>query len=267
MRSILKTAMLAVAFFLALAPTGVWAYSYGDANKEDVAETFKLIVSSLNQSPADWNAAAEAHKARRAEIASHFGAAVAATLDKNIESRKADIVIANYKALLVMNLDRRFNNAIESIKDYTQAKLLLAKAKATFETLEPYAEAKLTKEQIAGINNDFNKALDDIGNPGLFGVGKKEADPEGLKTAVNRIYDEVKPLFPYQDGKANTDSSNTAAPGDTTANNGGEIDGTQKHAPMERAEKTNTSVTIGVIGGVIVIGAGAVWWARRRGFF
>jgi hypothetical protein len=384
---IMKTAMLAVAIFLALAPTGAWAYSYGDANTEEVAETFKLVVSSLGKSPADWKTAEAAHEARRAEIASHFGESVAVTLDQNFKSRKAADVIANYKAVLVMNLDRRFDNAVQSIDDYTKAKLLLAKAKATFDTLEPYADAKLSASAISAIKADFDVALEAIGNPGLFGVGKKESDPDALKKAVNRIYGKLKPLFPYTAYKApakpaaqsgtgtgaqagaakpsapaaqtgtktgtaaaprpsaaNTTTkeqaaetgkeaakpdevaSNTQAEAETkpdetaaeqaepdkaaepaqaepaaqepakaepstqaaadgsdatsassgetqTADNGAAqaaaetIDGTSKHAPMAQTDKTNSAVTVGVIGGVAVIGAGAVWWARRKGFF
>ncbi|MFC0335114.1 hypothetical protein ACFOLF_19385 [Paenibacillus sepulcri] len=266
------TAMLAVVIIFALTPASVRAYSYGDANTEDVAETFKLVVADLTVSPVDWKGVEDAHKARRSEIASHFGEEVVAELDADIASRDAELLTANYKALLVMNLDRRFESVIQSIDEYTQAKLLLAKAKATFEVLKPYAEAKLTKEQTDGITDDFQKALDAIGNPGLFGVGQLEADPEALKTTVNRIYDILVPLFPYS-GKPGTgqptegDAGNAAAsPGEGSA--GGEtIQGNKEHAPMERTEKTNAGVTIGVIGGVAVVGICVVWWARRKGIF
>ncbi|MFC5647747.1 hypothetical protein ACFPYJ_01185 [Paenibacillus solisilvae] len=373
-----KTAMLVVAIFLALSPTGVWAYSYGSADSEDVAETFKLVVSSLGQSPADWDGALAAHKARRSEIASHFGESVAVTLDKNFASRKAAQTISNYKSILVMNIDRRFENAVQSIDDYAKAKLLLAKAKATFDTLAPYAEAKLSASKMDGIKGDFDKALDAIGNPGLFGVGQKDADKKALEAAVNSIYSTIKPFFPYtaykepvkepagtgtvtkpkpgtgtttkpaapaEPGKVTTGQDTNAAkddavkepaaespvnepakPGDNDVKPAGDdsgkpaddtavkpvdedqqpaagspdtpvssdepaaannqsadagqaadstadqavaetIDGTKVHAPMQHEDRTNPAVTIGVIGGIVVIGGGAVWWARRKGFF
>lgn len=263
MRMMVKTAMLFIALFLALAPAGVWAYSYGDANTEDVAETFKLVVSDLGKTPADWTGAEAAHKERREEIASHFGEEVAATLDANMTSRDADVTIANYKALLIMNLDRRFDNAIQSIADYTQAKLLLAKARATYETLAPYAEARLSKTELDGLSADFDAALEAIGNPGLFGVGKKEADDQALQTAVNRVYGALKPLFPYTPDQAaggakDPDAAVEAAEPDT-------IDGTKQHAAMERESKTNPAITVGVVAGIVVIGGGAVFWARRKG--
>ncbi|REE91453.1 hypothetical protein A8990_105159 [Paenibacillus taihuensis] len=412
----MRIATLVVAIFLVLAPASAWAYSYGDANTEDVAETFKVVVSSLGKSPADWDTATAAHKERRDEIASHFGEAVAATLDADLKAHKTAETIANYKALLVMNLDRRFENALHNYTDYTSAKLLLAKARATFETLSPYAESKLSSSKLDGLAKDFDVALDAIGNPGLFGVGKKDPDEAALKGAVNRIYSALRPLFPYTpykaepskpaagtgtttkpDGSTSTsggtsgtkagttskpstttgsaagsttttkpdkgtttsgdkapdapaandsksdstttttatdtsaaeDTSSEATTGDAAApdqtanadeqaatNDAGQatddtqaadnasatndaastdnsgttsndsaaaddtavsdaaaaaepevIDGTKAHAPMAHESKTNPAVTMGVIGGVVIIGAGAVWWARRKGFF
>ncbi|SEN62207.1 hypothetical protein [Paenibacillus sp. OV219] len=430
----MRIATLVVAIFLVLAPTSVWAYSYGDANTEDVAETFKLVVSSLGKSPVDWNTAQAAHKERRDEIASHFGESVAATLDADFKARKTTETIANYKAILIMNLDRRFENALHDYSDYTKAKLLLAKARATFETLSPYAESKLSSAKLDGLTKDFDVALDAIGNPGLFGVGKKDPDEAALKAAVNRIYSAVRPLFPFtpykaepskpaagtgttakpetgtstggttkpstgattgsttkpstgtgstagssttkpsdnkpdksattsgstasdkpaaNDSKSGTDTSTSTnttdksatddtsketsaeAPADDAAapdqssnadaeeqapaddankaaddtkaadtadnaavtndaeatNNTGSsgndtavaddtatadaaaaaepevIDGTKAHAPMAHESKTNPAITISVIAGVVLVGAGAVWWARRKGIF
>lgn len=261
----IRITMLMLAIFLTLAPAGVWAYSYGSADTEDMAETFKLVVSSLEQSPADWDAALAAHKARRSEIASHFGEEVAVTVDSNFAAKNAPETISNYKALLLMNLDRRFENTLESIADYSKAKLLLAKAKATFDTLAPYSEAKLSAEDMTKLTADFNTALDAIGNPGLFGVGKKAADKKVLKATVNEIYTKLKPLFPYtpsvsSGNKPSDDNTNNPAEPDT-------IEGTKQHAPMEHEERTNSVVTLSVIGGIIIVGGGAVWLARRKGFF
>lgn len=180
------------AVLLYLMPTQALAYSYGDANTEDVAETYKLIEARLGVAPPDWVAAEEAHKVRRAEIASHFGEDVAVTLDHNFRTQDASMLIANYKAVLAMNLNRRFTYAIEGIGDYAAAKLLLAKAKATFDTLAPFMPSGASD-----VTRAFEEALAALGNPGLFNVGKKEAQPEVFKEKVKYIYDTVKPMFPY----------------------------------------------------------------------
>ncbi|MDQ6423245.1 hypothetical protein RB620_27835 [Paenibacillus sp. LHD-117] len=189
----LGTGLAAILLFLWLVPAHASAYSYGDANTEDVAETFKAIVSALSGDQPDWKTALETHRVRRSEIQSHFGESVALTLDKNAEAKDGKLLIANYKAVLVMNLDRRFTYALKDVGDYAAAKLLLAKAKATFDTLSPYM-ASGTDD----INQAFDDALEALGNPGLFGVGKKEADPETFEQKVKFIYDKVKPGFPYK---------------------------------------------------------------------
>lgn len=178
---------------LFMAPTQAAAYSYGDANAEEVAETFKLVAASLAESSPNWKAAEEAYKVRRSEISSHFGEEVALTLDNNFQAKDVKLVLANFKAVLVMNLDRRFTYAKDIVADYTQSKLLLAKARATFETLEPYMNLS-----VGEIKKAFDEALVALGNPGLFGVGKKEAQPEVFKQKINFIYSAVKPLFPYK---------------------------------------------------------------------
>lgn len=189
----IRFGLLAVVILFWIAPAQISAYSYGDANTEEVAETFKLIESSLSGASPDWKAAEDAHKARFSEIQSHFGDSVAETLNKNFEDKDAKLLIDNYKAVLTMNLDRRFTYALKDVKNYAGTKLLLAKAKATFDTMTPYI-ASGTQE----ITKAFDEALDALGNPGLFGVGKKEADPALFKTKVDSIYAIVKPLFPFK---------------------------------------------------------------------
>ncbi len=323
---------LAVAIaVLFLAPSQALAYSYGDANTEDIAETFKLVEASLNAESPNWKAAEEAYKVRRTEIKSHFGNTVAVTLDNNFQEKDAKLAVANFKAVLVMNLDRRFSYAIKDLDDYAAAKLLLAKAKATFDTLEPYVSFDSGE-----INQAFEVALEALGNPGLFGVGKKEVDPDLFKEKVNFIYSKVKPAFPYKafikpaepvvekepDKKpvsskepaesespvasesaeptpsesavatesasaepsempvdsavaATAEASATAGqpvaseeaePADTAQEQSME-EASGEHAPMERSDKTNSWVTIAAIGGVILIGGGAVWFARKKGLF
>lgn len=193
MKRWLLCVLLLVTVALHIAPSQAQAYSYGDANTEDIAETFKLVESSLAGASPNWKAAEEAYKVRRPEIVSHFGEAVGATLDNNFKNKDAKLTVANFKAVLVMNLDRRFTYAIKGFDDYAQTKLLLAKAKATFDTLKPYVSSRTDE-----INAAFDAALEALGNPGLFGVGQKAAEPGVFKEKVNFIYGIVKPLFPYK---------------------------------------------------------------------
>ncbi|MBP1963919.1 hypothetical protein [Paenibacillus aceris] len=343
-RSFLASLMVMLAALIIL-PASAMAYSYGDANTEDVAETFKLIQSSVGNGGSDWGAAEGAYKERRAELVAHFGEGVGTTLDANFKAKDSKLVISNFKAVLVMNLDRRFAYALQGLDDYAGAKLLLAKAKATYDTLEPYMESGN-----AEINKAFDAALEALGNPGLFGVGKKPVQPDVFKEKVDLIYGKVKPLFPYKtftapaatseptpavqpvetpksepvvkseptpkqeqpavekEAKptetkapeaaaavetkspepsasaspspspsptptaeaASTTPAATAAPAkaadtaSTTVKQAEPVKEASAHAPMQRTDKTNPIVSIAVIGGVIVLLGGGVWFARKR---
>ncbi|MBD0382145.1 hypothetical protein [Paenibacillus sedimenti] len=343
MKKWLLTSLMLVLAALIVIPSSALAYSYGDANTEDVAETFKLVQTSLGDGANDWNAAQEAYKVRRAEIAAHFGEEVAVTLDTNFQAKDNKAVVSNFKAVLVMNLERRFTYASKGLDDYAQAKLLLAKAKATFDTLQPYIGSGSDD-----INKAFDVALDALGNPGLFGVGKKEVQPEVFKEKVNFIYNKVKPLFPYKaavktaapsepaptakpqetpkaeaavsskpeqqtpaskgqeakpaeskqpdaavtatgtlapESSASAAASSTPAPTTDTAQATPAAEASAKpaetpagseaakaepakeaaaHAPMQRTDKTNPLVSIAVIGAVIVVLGGGVWFARKK---
>jgi hypothetical protein len=233
---------------LFLAPSHALAYSYGDANTEAVAETFKLIEASISGNSPDWKTAEEAYKVIRAELSAHFGDPVVAALDKNIKEKDAKLTIANFKAVLVMNIDRRFQNALIDLNDYAAAKLLLAKAKATYETLEPYMTSGTVE-----IKKAFEDALTALGNPGLFGVGKIDANPEAFKKNVAFIQKQMSPLFPFQGETPGQEGTQTTKP----------IDPTTGHAPMERTQKTNTSFTIGLIAFMLVLG-GLIFWGMKK---
>lgn len=248
--------VLCLLLLLFILPTGVFAYSYGDPNQEELAEDFKQIVVKLNGSTPDWPGAQEIYKVRRAEIASHFGEDTAAVLDANFQAKDKDLLINNYKGLLVKNLERRFTYAEQGIKDYAQAKLLLAKAKATYETLQPYMKFG-KQDEAAQISAAFDEALDALGNPGLFGVGEKAADPARFKAKVDFIYKTVSPQFPFTGASAGKQADNPS----------GANPGPAEHAPMERTNKTNPIVSVIVIGAVVVVVGGAFWFARRKGIF
>ncbi|XEC96578.1 hypothetical protein AB6A23_08570 [Paenibacillus tarimensis] len=189
--------MIIVLMAIVILPTEVLAYSYGDPNEEAVAETFKAIVAEVEKPSIDWKKVEEVYKVSRSEIASHFGDSIAVTLDRNIESKDKAKLMANYKAVLVMNLKRRFDYAKKDIDDYSKSKLLLAKARGTYAVLDSYVEAEKPGAS-SGIYASFDAALEALGNPGLFGVGQKEVDAEAFGKQVDSIYKTVNPLFKYE---------------------------------------------------------------------
>ncbi|MEX2416065.1 MAG: hypothetical protein WD424_07965 [Paenibacillaceae bacterium] len=230
-----------------LLPGGALAYSYGDPNKEDVAESFKEIVVELNLSPIDWSKAEAIYKARRAEISSHFGEDVAVTLDVNLSDEDKEAFIANYKAVLGMNLKRRFDYSLKAFDDYAATKLLVAKAKGTYDVIKPYLPSDKTDE----LDKAFNVAYDALGNPGLFGVGEKPSDEAVFKEQSAYILNTVLPFLPFED-QIEGDSKPKQQPDEV------------EHAPMERTKKTNTAISTFIILLVIAIIGIGIWIFRKK---
>ncbi|HEY0827963.1 MAG TPA: hypothetical protein VGE40_07710 [Bacilli bacterium] len=210
MTKLVKALALLVMLMLVV-PNVILAYSYGDPNQDEVAESFKEIAVKLNASSVDWKGASEIYKVRRAEIASHFGESIAVTLDHNFADKNKALVLSNFKYVLVLNLDRRFEYALKDIEDYAKSKLLLAKAKGTFGVLSPYVEAKKPGLE-SKILIAFDAALEALGNPGLFGVGEESVNPQEFEKQTSYILQSVKPLFPYTAYKIAATPKPTAAP-------------------------------------------------------
>jgi hypothetical protein len=185
--------LLVLSLLLAL-PSSAFAYSYGDPNKEEIAETYKEISAKLQQTPEDWNGAYQAFLSRKKEIALEFGNATAQTLEDNFARKQKELVLHNYKAVLVLNIDRRLDNAEKQFEDYAKAKLLLAKARGTLNVLSPYISDSASKTAYAA----FDKALNALGNPGLFGVGAVPSDKSEFLKQTNLIRSTLKPIFPLK---------------------------------------------------------------------
>jgi hypothetical protein len=207
----LKRLILTIILFLLL-PNSAFAYSYGDPNKEDIAEALKVIKVKLEANPPDWEGAFQQYLVHKKVLALEFGEEVTSTLEANFSVKNKGLLEVNYRGMLAMNLKRRFDYANKQIEDYAQAKLLLAKARGTFEVLTPYvADANI----VSSVEASFKKALESLGNPGLFGVGKVESNPEQFKKETDFIYNAVKPLFPFRFASASGQKEETL-PADKT---------------------------------------------------
>jgi hypothetical protein len=96
--------------------------------------------------------------------------------------------------ILVLNIARRMESVAKDFKNFDQNRMLLAKANATYEALSPQVKEKDAALDDS-IRNNFKQALDSLGNPGLFGVGVKEADPTLFQTNEKQILDALKAQF------------------------------------------------------------------------
>ena len=116
----------------------------------------------------------------------HMGPDPSKIILHNLKDKDKEQTIDNMDELLVLNIARRLENIEKNFSEYDTSKRFLAKGFATYEALSPKIEAKnpdIDKE----IKAEFDKALESLGNPGLFGVGQKEANLEAFKASKEKI--------------------------------------------------------------------------------
>jgi len=170
------------------------AYTYGDPNKEELAETYKEIIVELDKNPPDFDTAKKHYETVKKEVDMHMGSEASKIILQNIDDEDKEQAIKNLDKLLVLNIARRLENVENNFTQFDTSKKILAKGFATYGALSPKVEAKdpaLDKE----LKAEFDKALESLGNPGLFGVGQKEADLEIFKSSKKAILSKLQAEF------------------------------------------------------------------------
>ncbi|MGG0236933.1 hypothetical protein [Bacillus rhizoplanae] len=178
---------LCVSIFLIFSiHTSAFAYSYGNPNEEKVAEAYKQMVAKLDENPANFTEAKKAYENVQEEIDQHMGKEPSKAIMKDFDKKDKEAIITDMQKILALNINRRLTNVDEQFNDYDTSKRLLAKAFATYDALSPVI-AEHNKELDAKLKDEFNKALESLGNPGLFGVGQKEPNHDAFKQSKEVI--------------------------------------------------------------------------------
>jgi len=186
--------VLLLAFMLTTSiPAAAFGYSYGNAEQEPVAESYKKIVAALNSG--NWKTVDSEFKAFKTELTKEFGAGQVKLTEAAIKAKQKNLVLTDYNNYLAQNVKRRLKSAAESLKDYKKAKMMLNKASATYAALETTVKAKKASTHTA-VMTAFDNATDAIGNPGLFGVGAKPANNKAFEAASNTINKSLLAMFP-----------------------------------------------------------------------
>jgi hypothetical protein len=171
-----------------------YGYSYGDPNEEKVAEAYKEMLIKLNDTPPDYKSAEVIFDSVKEEIDMHMGKEPGVAVINHLNKEDKDAVISDMEKILVLNISRRLDNIDKNFEEYDTSKKLLAKAFATYKALSPVVEEK-SPEANQKINTNFEKALEALGNPGLFGVGEQESNYDQFKENKDEILSELKELF------------------------------------------------------------------------
>jgi len=178
--------------FLLTAPLSASAYSYGDPGKEAFAEAYKQFEEQLDQK--DYKLARETIDAYDKEFTLYFPEAKE-KIDAALADQDAAAAKQAYRVALRQNIERRLHFAQEQFDDFGQAKLLLAKARGTYDVLAPYVKESEGAKTSDSLYTAFDESLAALGNPGLFGVGKKASDRTAFDQNIKQIEDTITPLF------------------------------------------------------------------------
>ena len=173
------------------------AYSYGNPNEEAVAEVYKKVVASLNQTPPDFTGAKTSFQTIKEELDMHMGTKPGEAIAQSLDQQNKEVTIDAFQKTLVLNIARRLDNVEKDFADYKQSKLLLAKGLATYDALSPVVKAK-DPALDQKIRQDFEQELQSLGNPGLFGVGVKEPDKALFTTKKDEILKTLQEQFKLQ---------------------------------------------------------------------
>ncbi|QED46039.1 hypothetical protein [Cytobacillus dafuensis] len=193
-------------------PLTAKAYTYGDPNEEALAEVYKKMLIELDKNPPDYAIAEKHYNTVKEEVDMHMGPEPSKVILQDLENEDKDKVIKDMDQLLVLNIARRLDNTDKNFSEYETSKRLLAKGFATYEALSPKIEAR-NPETDKEIKSEFDKALNSLGNPGLFGVGQKEADKNAFDASKDKIFSLLQKEFGLKSlkvGHFNENSTNTS---------------------------------------------------------
>ena len=183
MRRFAQTFIVLTALGLMAGP--VYAYSYAAAGAEPLLDGREALFGAA--AAGDWAKAEtelaamkpdldylEGHEVPGIEPA--FSAAVAAKDPKALQ--------AAFTRAATGEIERRINGARDNLADYQTAKVLVVKTQRFYTAVA----ADLPPDIGTVVGDGLKRALDAIGNPGVFGVGARKPDPAAFAAARADIF-------------------------------------------------------------------------------
>ncbi|WP_345240006.1 hypothetical protein [Pontibacillus salipaludis] len=196
MKKIIISIITLTLSLLIMNPIQSAAYSYGDPGEEKFAEAYKEVKQYVEAD--DWEQAEQIIETYDKEFNLYFKQTVP-YIEQALENQNEELLLKSYRTALRLNVERRLHFAQEQFEDYGQAKLLLAKARGTFDVLQPSFKDDQGEEAVQSIYDSFDQALQSLGNPGLFGIGNQESDQETFDSKIEAINTSLKEAFPVPD--------------------------------------------------------------------
>jgi hypothetical protein len=180
-------AVLAIAGFAALGTlaTPAHAYSYAAAGSEPLLDGRETLFSAA--AAGDWVKAGTALAAMKPDLDyldGHEAPGIEAAFSAAVAAKDPKALQAAFTRAATGEIERRINGARDNLTDYQTAKVLVVKAQRFYTAIA----ADLSPDVSGILAAKFPPLLDAIGNPGVFGVGKKKPDPAAFAAARADIF-------------------------------------------------------------------------------
>lgn len=161
-------------------PSGAWAYSYAAAGKEPIIDGREAILAAINAG--EWAKAGAALTELRDELAylnEHHDTTLSKALSDAMAAKDGKAVAAGLRRAFAAEIERRLDGAGKNLNDYQTAKVLVVKSKRFLDAMA----GDLAPDSRAAAETGMAQAIAAIGNPGVFGAGRKPADPGAFEAA------------------------------------------------------------------------------------
>jgi hypothetical protein len=160
------------------------AYSYAAAGAEPLLDGREALLSAV--STGNWSAADAALASLKPELTyldQNEDAGVSAAFASALQAKNQKAV---RDALLRASIDeirRRLAGGRQNLTNYQTAKILVVKAERFYTAIA----GDLPPDRRQPVEDGLRKALDAVGNPGVFGVGAHSPDPAAYDQATQKV--------------------------------------------------------------------------------
>ncbi|MES0868151.1 hypothetical protein [Pseudovibrio sp. SCP19] len=157
------------------------AYSYAAAGKEPLIDAREAMLKAALEGnfEAAKNAASEISE-ELTYLTEDYDSGLSEAFESAFASQDTPALSAAINRAFIAEITRRLQAGAENLNDYQTAKVLVVKSKRFFDSMA----GELSGEKRQAADEALRQALEAIGNPGVFGVGKREPDPAAYNAAV-----------------------------------------------------------------------------------
>src|SRR5579862_1317860 len=176
---------LAVLTALGCAAGPAHAYSYAANGAEPLIDGREALFAAA--SAGDWAKAGTAIIAMKPDLdylEGHEAPGIEAAFDAAVAAKDAKALQAAFVRAATGEIERRINGARDNLNDYQTAKVLVVKAQRFYAAVA----ADLAPDASKALAAALPRALDAIGNPGVFGVGARKPDSAAFTAARADIF-------------------------------------------------------------------------------